>query len=101
MATPAPVSDWADYRRRSGLFWCVLLAGLVATLAVATLFLVEHMGLHGLTWPLLAWAALVFLAGQHWQAFRCPRCCHRFFRSRPPLLALRSHRCVNCMLPKD
>ena len=95
------VSTWSDYRRRSRLFWGVLLLGLAVALAIASLFLIERLGLHGLAWPLLGWVALVLATGLHWQAFRCPRCRRRFFRRHPPLLALRGNQCVNCMLPKD
>ncbi len=97
----ADISTWADYRRLSRTFWGLLLLGLAATVVVATLFLVERHGLHGLVWPLLGWAAVVAYAGVRLQGFRCPRCKRRFFRSHPPLLALRGKRCVNCMLPKE
>jgi hypothetical protein len=97
----AAPSTWADYHRLSAVFWSLLLLGLAGTLAVAALFLVERHGIHGLLWPMLAWLAAVAYAGYHLQAFRCPRCQRRFFRSHPPLLALRARRCVNCMLPKE
>jgi len=97
----ADTPNWIDYRRRARIFWCLLLLGLGATLATASVFLVERLGLHGLTWPLLGWAIAVAGSGLHWQAFRCPRCSRRFFRRHPPLLALRATRCVNCMLPKE
>ena len=97
----ADISTWADYQRRSRTFWGLLLLGLAGTVAIAAAFLIERHGLHGLLWPLLAWAAAVLYAGHRLQAFRCPRCSRRFFRSNPPLLALRGTRCVNCMLPKE
>ena len=97
----ADIPTWADYRRLSRTFWAVLLLGLVGVLAIAAAFFIERHGLYGLVWPLLAWAAAVVYAGYRFQAFRCPRCKRRFFRSHPPLLALRGKRCVNCMLPKE
>ncbi len=97
----ADISTWADYQRLSRTFWGLLLLGLAGTVAIAAAFLVERHGLHGLVWPLLAWAAVVAYAGYRLQAFRCPRCSRRFFRSSPPLLALRGKRCVNCMLPRE
>lgn len=99
--SPADMSSWTEYRFRARLFWAALLLGLVATLAIASLLLVERLGLHGIVWPLLLWALAVLAAGLYWQGFRCPRCAKRFFRSSPPLLALRRERCVNCMLPKE
>ncbi len=95
------LSTWADYRVRSRTFWALLVLGLAGTLAFAATFLVERHGLHGLVWPLLAWAAAVVYAGYRLQSFRCPRCKRRFFHSHPPLLALRGKHCVNCMLPRE
>lgn len=97
----ADTSTWADYHRHARLFWALLLLGLVATLAIINAFLIERHGVHGLVWPLLAWAAAVAYTGYRLQAFRCPRCQRRFFRSHPPLLALLRKHCVNCMLPKE
>ena len=97
----ADISTWADYRRLSRTFWGLLLLGLAATVAIAAAFLVARLGLHGLVWPLLAWAAAVAYAGHRLQGFRCPRCHRRFFHSHPHLLALRGKRCVHCMLPRD
>lgn len=93
--------NWSDYRRRSRLFWCALLLGPVIVLLVATEWLLERHGVHGLAWPLAAWSLTVLATGLHWQAFRCPRCNRRFFRRRPLLLALRASHCRQCMLPKD
>jgi len=94
-------SNWGDYRVRKWTFWVVLSLGLVATLAMAELVLIERYGWRGLAAPALAWLALTCVAGWRWQRFRCPRCEHRFFRSSPPLLAMRARRCVHCMLTKD
>ena len=94
-------TTWADYRRLSRLFWALLVLGLVATLTIAGMFLVERHGIHGLLWPLLAWASAVVYAGLRMQEFRCPRCHRRFFRRSPPLLALRGRQCINCSLPKE
>ena len=90
----ADISTCADYRRLSRTFWGLLLLGLAAIVFVAALFLVERLGLHGLVWPLLGWTAVVACAGIRLQGFRCPRCKRRFFRCRPPLLALRGKRCA-------
>jgi hypothetical protein len=73
----------------------------VVAIALAVNVLVAHVGLHGLVWPLLAWLLLSLLTGLRWQASRCPRCERRFFARSAPLLALRAHQCVHCMLPKD
>ena len=48
-------STWADYRNRARLFWLLLLVGPIAALAAGAFWLVEHVGLHGLGWPLAAW----------------------------------------------
>ena len=95
------LSTWADYRFRKRLFLGLLVAGLAAVLFLAAAFLVERHGRHGLYWPLAGWALLVACAGYWLQAFRCPRCGHRFFRRSPPLLALRAKRCINCMMGKE
>ena len=92
---------WADYRSRARLFWVLLLFGPIVALGTGTLWLVEHFGLHGLSWPLAAWLVVLLLAAWHWQSFHCPRCERRFFRRQPFLWALRGKRCVNCMLSKD
>lgn len=96
-----PDSTWADYASRSRLLWSLLGIGLLAVLAVARLFLIEHLGWHGLSWPLALWTLAVVAAALHLQDFRCPRCQQRFFRRTPPLLALRRSSCVHCCLPKD
>ena len=96
-----PDSTWAEYASRSRRLWYLLGLGLLVVLAIARLFLIEHIGWHGLTWPLAVWALAVVTAALHLQDFRCPRCQRRFFRRAPPLLALRRSRCVNCCLPKE
>ena len=96
-----PDSTWADYTSRSRLLWCLLGVGLLAVLAVARLFLIEHLGWHGLSWPLALWTLAVVTAALHLQDFRCPRCQLRFFHRAPLLLALRGSRCVHCCLPKE
>ncbi len=102
MATmTAARSTWADYHLRSRTFWGVLVLGLMTAVAAAELVLIESLGARGLWWPLLAWAVSVAWVGHRLQAFICPRCEHRFFRRSPPLLPLRAHRCVHCMLTKD
>lgn len=102
MATmTAATSNWADYRVRSRVFWGVLLLGLIAAVSAAEFLLIESLGAGGLWWPLLAWAVAVTWAGYRLQAFICPRCEHHFFRRSPPLLPLKAHRCVHCMLTKD
>lgn len=101
MTQPPSVSTWADYRRRSRFFWGLLVFGPIAAVAVGALWLVEHIGLHGLVWPVAAWLVALLLAAWHWQSFHCPRCERRFFERRPLFLALRAKRCVNCMLSKD
>jgi hypothetical protein len=92
---------WADYRKRARLFWLLLLLGPVAALAAGAFWLVEHIGLHGLGWPLGAWLVALLAAARHWQSFRCPRCERRFFNRRPLLLPLLAKRCVNCLLPRE
>lgn len=94
-------STWADYHARSRTFWGVLVLGLVAAVAAAEFLLIESLGARGLWLPLLAWAIAAAWAGHRLQAFICPRCEHRFFRRSPPLLPLRAHRCVHCLLTKD
>lgn len=94
-------AGWPAYHRRRRTFWAVLLLGPVLAIALAANFLMPHLGIHGLLWPLLAWLALSLFTGLRWQASRCPRCGHRFFAQSPPLLALRASQCVHCMLPKD
>ena len=94
-------STWADYTSRSRLLWSLLGIGLLAVLAVARLFLIEHLGWHGLSWPLALWTLAVAAAALHLQDFRCPRCQLRFFHRAPLLLALRGSRCVHCCLPKE
>lgn len=98
---PLPDSTWADYASRSRRLWCLLGIGLLAVLAVARLFLIEHLGWHGLSWPLALWSLAVVTAALHLQDFRCPRCQLRFFHRAPLLLALRGSRCVHCCLPKE
>ena len=65
--------SWADYRIRTRLFWVLLLFGPIVALGTGTLWLVEHFGLHGLGWSLVAWLVAMLLATWHWQSFRCPR----------------------------
>ena len=96
-----PDSTWADYASRSRRLWYSIGAGLLAVVALARLFLIEHLGWHGLTWPLALWILAVVAAALHLQDFRCPRCQQRFFRRTPPLLALRRSSCVHCCLTKD
>ena len=91
---------WAEYRNRARLFWLLLLFGPIVALAAGTFWLVEHVGLHGLAWPLAAWLVAVLLAARRWHSFRCPRCERGFFNRRPLLLALLAKRCVHCLLPR-
>jgi biotin transporter BioY len=100
MAHQQPTPTWADYRKRARLFWLLLLVGPIATLAAGAFWLVEHVGLHGLGWPLAAWLVAVLLAARHWQSFRCPRCERGFFNRRPLLLPLLANRCVHCLLSR-
>ncbi|RZA18305.1 MAG: hypothetical protein EOP93_11525 [Lysobacteraceae bacterium] len=101
MARATDVPSWADYHSRRLWLWTALVLGLVAALAVAFAWAIEHHGRLGLLWPLAAWAVVVAHAVRRLQDFRCPRCQRHFFRRNPPLLALRARRCVNCSLPKE
>ncbi|RZJ02476.1 MAG: hypothetical protein EOP39_22585 [Rubrivivax sp.] len=101
MTTTATRATWSEYRKRARLFWAVLLLGPIFALALASAFLVERLGIHGVVWPLLLWALAALAVAMYWQGFVCPRCKHRFFRNSPPVLALLARRCVNCMMPKD
>jgi hypothetical protein len=92
---------WADYRKRASLFWLLLLLGPIAALAAGTFWLVEHIGVKGVVWPLAAWLLALLVAARHWQQFRCPRCKRTFFKRRPLFLPLLSNRCVHCMLPRE
>jgi hypothetical protein len=94
-------SNWADYRARKWTFWTILVFGLVATLGLAEVVLIDRYGWRGLAIPAAVWFCATLVAAVRWQAFRCPRCSHRFFRASPPLLALRSNHCVHCMQYKD
>ena len=96
-----PDSTWAEYASRSRLLWNMLGLGLLAVLVLARQFLIEHLGWHGVAWPLALWTLAVVSAALHLQDFRCPRCQQRFFRQAPPLLALRGTCCVHCCLPKE
>ena len=98
---PLVDSTWGDYADRTRMIWYLLGPGLLAVLLGARLFMIEHLGWHGLFWPLGAWAAAVALASLRLHDFRCPRCQHHFFRQRPRLLALRAQHCMHCCLPKE
>lgn len=101
MNRKVPASTWADYRDRVRLFWLLLVLGPIAALALGVLWLVEHISLHGLAWPLATWLLALLLAAWHWQSFRCPRCEHGFFQRRPLFLPLLEKRCVSCMLSRE
>lgn len=98
---PPLATSWSVYQLRRRLFWACLLVGPVIALVTAATLLVEPWGVHGLVWPLVAWATVTLVAAMRWQACRCPRCEERFFARNPPVLALRTSHCVHCMLPKD
>jgi len=94
-------SNWADYRNRKWSFLTTLLLGLPLALVLAEFVLIERYGAPGLAWPVGAWALAVCVLGMRWQRFRCPRCADRFFRSSPPLVAMRARRCVHCHVMHD
>lgn len=94
-------SNWIDYARLRWTFWVVLIAGLALALAAAELVLIDRYSMPGLVGALGAWLGVSACAAYRWQRFRCPRCGHRFFRSKPPLLAILADCCVHCMQSKD
>jgi hypothetical protein len=85
---------WDEYKRRRRSLRLVLLSA-VPTVAVAFLL-----------WPSVTvgaigvvWLGVAVLAGQHVEAWRCPRCGKSFFRAGAWHNAFTTN-CLNCDLPK-